>query len=104
MLAEVWAHAMHGGRRPPTRACWRTGWKRLLLALAWPATAPPLRPAASLAVSELVRRLLLALAPTGALTKWPPSCIASAATLRRQLARERAAFSDILRSAGWARR
>ena len=98
MLAEVWAHAMHGWETPTDARVLAPRLEELLLALALAGHGAALRPAASLAVSERVRRLLLA--KPGA--DWRADQVAaqlhcSAATLRRQLARERAAFSDILR-------
>lgn len=98
MLAEVWAHAMHGWETPTDARVLAHRLEELLLALALAGHGAALRPAASLAVSERVRRLLLA--KPGA--DWRADQVAaqlhcSAATLRRQLARERAAFSDILR-------
>lgn len=97
-LAEVWAHAMLGWGTPTDMRLLAHRLEELLLALALAGHGAALRPATSLTLSERVRRLLLA--NPGA--DWRADQVAaqlhcSAATLRRQLARERAAFSDILR-------
>ena len=79
-------------------ACSATGWKNCCWCWRWTAIAPPLRPPATLTVSEQVRRLLLN--QPGA--PWLADAVAlrlhrSPATLRRQLAREGQAFNQLLR-------